>query len=59
MKNKTTRFTKVNEGCDNVPFITIKAKWLQECGFMSHSKIEIEVHKEKLILKVKRESNKV
>jgi len=48
--SKTTRYYTVYE-MDKKPFICIKAKWLNQCGFTSASKYEIQIKKNTLILK--------
>lgn len=52
MKNKTTRYFKVYEDNKRDPYIVIKAKWLNECGFIPHSTFELKITNNKLILDV-------
>jgi hypothetical protein len=55
MKNKTTRHLKVYENGNREPYITIKAKWLKDCGFIPHSTYELKVDDKRLILEVIKE----
>jgi len=55
MKKTTRRYT-VYEDSTRKPFICIKAKWLEQCGFSATSKYEIKISKDTLILKKLKES---
>jgi hypothetical protein len=55
MKNKTTRYLKVYEDGAKNPYIVIKAKWLNQCGFIPHAKYELKIESNKLLLEVIKE----
>jgi hypothetical protein len=55
MRNKTKRYFKVYEDGYNNPYIMIKAKWLNACGFIPHAQYELKVKNNKLILEIIKE----
>ena len=58
MKNKTTRYFKVYEDNNGTPYIIIKAKWLNERGFIPHSKYKLKIKSNKLVLEIIKEQEK-
>lgn len=47
----------VYEDFNSTPYIQLKGKWLQKLGFNFHNSVEIETHKDKIIIRKVKDPN--